>query len=277
MVPRRRAALRDLHEGRRPPRLAQEHTDESWAGTPIRVLVVAHVYYPELWDELAERVLLIPGPVDLAVTLVRGRGDHLAEGIRARFPGAIVRVVENRGRDLGPLLQVLDLVPGHDVVLKVHTKRSPHMRSGDTWRTDLLDGLCGSRAQIAQLLELFDLDPRIGLVAAPGNVLGREFLGNNGPRLRELVAGTHLTYDTRRLWFPAGSMFWARSDVLTPLADLGLTAADFGPETGAIDGTLPHALERYLGVIAESRGLAVVESSEAAALVAEARVARMSS
>ena len=40
------------------------------------------------------------------------------------------------------------------------------------------------------------------------------------------------------------------------------TAQDFGPESGAVDGTLAHAVERYLGVLAESEGLAVIESPD---------------
>ena len=227
-----------------------------------RVLVVAHVYYPELWPELADRVELVSGRVELAVTLVRGRADSLGDAILARFPQATVRVLENRGRDIWPLVQVLDLVPGHDLVLKLHTKRSPHMRSGDAWRAELLDGICGSTDQVNRIVEAFCVEPRLGLVAPPGNVLGREFLGNNAARLRTLASRGGVSYDLAHLWFPAGSMFWARPEVLLPLSDLGLTAEDFGIETGAIDGTLPHALERYLGLVALSQGLAVVESSE---------------
>jgi len=165
---------------------------------------------------------------------------------------------------------VPDVVPRPDLVLKVHTKRSPHMRSGDAWRAELLDGVCGTTEQIHRIAEAFAQDPRIGLVAPPGNVFGREFLGNNGAWLRELAARGGLPYDLGHLWFPAGSMFWARPAVLLPLAQLGLTAEDFGAETGAIDGTLPHALERYLGLIAVSQGLAVVESSQVDALLARA-------
>ncbi len=69
-------------------------------------------------------------------------------------------------------------------------------------------------------------------------------------------------------------MFWARPEVLLPLADLGLAAEDFGPETGAVDGTLAHAVERYLGVLAASQGLAVIESPDVDRLLGAERPGR---
>jgi lipopolysaccharide biosynthesis protein len=136
------------------------------------------------------------------------------------------------------------------------------MRNGDAWRRDLLADLMGSTQRIESILGLLATDPRIGMVAPARNVLGREFLGPNRPRVVALARKGGLAFDPERLWFPAGSMFWTRPEVLLPLADLGLTADDFGPETGAVDGTLAHAVERYLGVVAESQGLAVIESPD---------------
>ena len=127
------------------------------------------------------------------------------------------------------------------------------MRNGDAWRRDLLDGLVGSTERIEAILGLMAADRRIGMVAPARNVLGREFLGPNRPRVEALARKGGRAFDPDRLWFPAGSMFWTRPEVLLPLADLGLAAADFGPETGAVDGTLAHAVERYLGVLAASR------------------------
>jgi lipopolysaccharide biosynthesis protein len=240
-----------------------------------RVLVIAHVFYPDLWDELAAGIERVPHGVDVVVTLVEGRAEHLAEPIRARFPGADVRVVPNQGRDVWPLLHVLDRVPGHDAVLKVHTKRSPHMRNGDAWRRDLLDGLVGSTGRIEAILRLLATDRRIGMVAPARNVLGREFLGPNRARVESLARQGGRILDPEGLWFPAGSMFWTRPEVLLPLADLGLTAEDFGPETGAVDATLAHAVERYLGVLAQSQGLAVIEASDVDRLLAAAQPDRV--
>jgi lipopolysaccharide biosynthesis protein len=226
---------------------------------PPRILVIAHVYYPELWDELGAGIERIPGDVDLVVTLVEGRADHLVEPILRRFPAADVRAVPNCGRDVWPLLQVLDQLGDHDAVLKVHTKRSPHMRRGDAWRRDLLSGLIGSTEHIERILGQFGSDPRIGMIAPARSVLGREFLGPNRGAVEALSRTGRRPFDPDALWFPSGSMFWARSEVLEPLVDLNLAAADFGVETGAVDGTLAHAVERYLGVIAATQDLAVIE------------------
>ena len=49
-------------------------------------------------------------------------------------------------------------------------------------------------------------------------------------------------------------MFLARTDALRPLVSLGLRLDDFEFETGQVDGTLSHALERWVGVAAQSQG-----------------------
>jgi hypothetical protein len=54
--------------------------------------------------------------------------------------------------------------------------------------------------------------------------------------------------------FPAGSMFWARPQALAPLFALGLGPADYPPEPLPQDGTILHALERLLPIVAQSRG-----------------------
>lgn len=57
--------------------------------------------------------------------------------------------------------------------------------------------------------------------------------------------------------FPAGSMFWARSQALLPLFDLGLGWDDYPEEPVPHDGTILHALERLVPVVVESRGFRV--------------------
>jgi lipopolysaccharide biosynthesis protein len=53
---------------------------------------------------------------------------------------------------------------------------------------------------------------------------------------------------------PVGTMFWARPAALAPLLRLGLTWDDYPPEPLPIDGTMLHALERLIPLVAEDAG-----------------------
>ena len=110
------------------------------------MLVVAHVYYPEVWFDIEDRLVRIPEPYDLVVSLVEGRTEVLEPEIAARLPQAMIHRVPNLGRDLGPLIELAGagVFDGYDAILKVHTKRSPHRIDGDAWRVALLDALMPS-------------------------------------------------------------------------------------------------------------------------------------
>jgi lipopolysaccharide biosynthesis protein len=54
--------------------------------------------------------------------------------------------------------------------------------------------------------------------------------------------------------FIAGSMMAGRLEALKPIADFSLNLADFEPEQGQTDGTLAHALERWLCCTAAREG-----------------------
>jgi lipopolysaccharide biosynthesis protein len=53
---------------------------------------------------------------------------------------------------------------------------------------------------------------------------------------------------------PVGTMFWARPEALAPLLRLGLTWDDYPLEPLPVDGTMLHALERLLVLVAEHAG-----------------------
>jgi len=61
-------------------------------------------------------------------------------------------------------------------------------------------------------------------------------------------------------YFPAGTMFWARLAALTPLATLPDAALDFEREAGQVDGTLHHAYERMMALVAASAGYLTTDS-----------------
>lgn len=61
--------------------------------------------------------------------------------------------------------------------------------------------------------------------------------------------------------FPAGSMYWFRVAALSGLDDLILQHDEFERELGQADGALHHAVERLIGLYAETRGYKMTEVS----------------
>jgi lipopolysaccharide biosynthesis protein len=246
-----------LTANRRQPRLQGSPSD-------ARVLVVAHVYYPEVWFDIENRLVRIPEPYDLVVSLVDGRADLLEPEIRERLPRAMIHRVENSGRDLGSLVElaVVGAFDDYDAILKVHTKRSPHRQDGDAWRVALLDGLMPSPEGIRRIVELLRRDRSVGLVVPTGHAGGPETWGSNQALVEALAARIPFAFDPGMLRYPTGSMFWARPWVLRRLADLRLGPEHFEPEAGHVDGSTAHALERYVGVATAASGLDVVETAD---------------
>lgn len=229
----------------------------------LRVGVMAHVFYPDLIEEFAATLQQMPVPFVLLVSVI---DTAAAEQVQARMAGLPrlqalrVKVVENRGRDIAPLLvafhdEILEL----DVVSHIHTKKSLYTGSEQgSWRRYLLDGLFGSPQRIAWILGMFQAMPKLGLVYPESHetmpVWGHTWLSN--ATVGDLLAarlGITLEHN-RYLDFPAGSMFWARVDALRPLFDLHLRVEDFPPEQGQMDGTLQHAIERMFALVARQQG-----------------------
>jgi O-antigen biosynthesis protein len=248
-----------------------------------RIAVVLHLYYPALWIEMRDAIARIPEPFDLFVSVVRGASEQLKTIVTQAFPNARVFEVENRGRDIGPFLFLLQtgVLFQYDLVCKLHTKRSSHMASflaqglarhdGDGWRRELVNGVLGSPQQISQIISSFRLYPDIGLVVADGNIYrGHEFWVANEELLAKLLPRLGISPDVRDRSFPGGSIFWTRSSLLRKLSGAGLSLEDFEPEPAKVDGGLAHAVERMFGLICESEGMRVVESGRLAELAQQA-------
>ena len=262
----------DVNTLRRPPEAdGPLHRPE---GDP-QVLVVAHVHYPELWSDIEERLIRMPEPYDLIVTVTQGHGEGAIADIKRRHPYARIEVVPNQGRDWAPLLSLANrgLLSGYKAVAKVHTKKSEHRIDGDAWRLDLLDGIFPSPEGIERTIALLDEDRDVGLVVPAGHVSGPEHWGSDEGIVEMLAYRMSMAFDPDLLAFPAGSMFWCRPWLLERLADLDLTLDHFELEAGQYDGTTAHALERLIGVFTTVGGMQIVEHPDVAHRLKEYRKA----
>jgi lipopolysaccharide biosynthesis protein len=238
-----------------------------------RVLVVAHVYYPEVWPDIEDRLARLPESYDLVVSLVRGRAESLERDIMRRFPRAFIHMRENYGRDLGSIIELAELgtFDGYDAILKVHTKRSPHRLDGDGWRIALLDGVLPSPQGVKRILELLRTDRTVGMVVPGDSIKGPETWGSDRELVEALAARIPLAFDPDQLAYPAGSMYWTKPWILKRLADLRLGVEHFESEADHLDGSTAHALERLVGIVVQRSGLDLVETYDVPSRLQRAR------
>lgn len=226
-----------------------------------RIAVVAHLYYRDLVPEILERLRVIPEAFDLIVTLPTWGTRRIEAMVRESYPDALFYHAANRGRDIGPFVDLLPMLidKNYDTVLKIQTKRgyyvSGKLRSelGDLWREEAFDALLGSQNRVGAILDAFRSQPDLTMVGPEPHYLGLEdYPYHDQGMLAQLVLGE---VDVEAKGFFAGTMFWVRPRCLRPLVDtLDLSITSFAPETGANDGTLAHLIERLFGHAAGADG-----------------------
>ncbi|MBM3563427.1 MAG: hypothetical protein FJX48_09855 [Alphaproteobacteria bacterium] len=224
------------------------------------IVAIVHAFYPDVLPLVIEKLGNVPGALDLCISTDTEEKKDAIEKVCAdwRKGKVLIRVCPNRGRDIAAkFFGFRDVYADYELFIHLHTKRSPH--GGEAlarWRDYLLDNLLGSEAIVRSILSLFD-DPRLGIVFPQHLFELRGILnwGYDYDLARLLLKRINVEIDKNlTLEFPSGSMFWGRTAAIRPLLDLDIDFADFPQESGQVDGTLAHAIERCVLMIAESRG-----------------------
>lgn len=243
--------------------------DLPFEASTSRVSVVIHVFYADLVDELAESLKNIPVPCDVYVTNASGEQIDSCSFRVGNVQNAIVIPIKNHGRDIAPLVYLVNAgyLDPYDLVLKVHTKKSPWREdhpelagTGDQWRESLLSSLVGSQERVEKILDAFATNSRLGAVGAPETIVGSEFWGGDEELVNELGKrlGLHFPHDD--LEFISGSMYWIRGFLLQGLRSLCMHYFDFHNEYGQVDGTTANAVERLIGLLTKEAGMISIET-----------------
>lgn len=233
----------------------------------VRIAVVAHVYYEETWPDMVQGLQALAEPFDLIITTTPEKQSQVMAMVKSTHDDAEIHVIENKGRDIRPFIALMPLLlkRQYQAVLKLHSKKSLHRRDGDLWRQTLIAQLLPRGADLLSMTHSLAKYPSLGLIAPEGNVLNlQRYIGSNMAWVEKLVielGETTQWLENAKPWFAAGSMFWFKPKALQSLLYCESIQKDlFEAETGQIDGTLAHAIERILGCVTLASGYHMVDT-----------------
>jgi lipopolysaccharide biosynthesis protein len=229
-----------------------------------RVAVVLHLYYVDLWEEIYSYLCHIQEPFDIFIS-IPGHQNQVISEILAVYPNAFIYFCPNRGRDIAPFIEIYSAIAdsGYSIICKIHSKKSQHLSNGDNWRLELFNELLGSPQQISKILNLFQNFPDLGMLVPQGYLYSALDIStiNNYSNLEYLANVVNISWGGFDFEYPAGSMFWCRTESISLIRELGFSTMDFPKEHGQLDNTLAHAMERFFGVMIKKRGQFIVDSS----------------
>jgi len=226
----------------------------------LKLGVVIHLFYIESWNYFEKKLqALREVPFDLFITIPK-QNVHFIDEIKKTYPNANIIVVPNRGRDVLPFIKVAKKLyeAGYEYILKFHSKKSTHRDDGQSWLEDMIEKLLPDDLSIIKSMHEKLQDKNTGIIGPKGVYYP---LTVNFP-----ANGAHMMYIIRKLYsnleaqeylqikrseygFFGGTMFWARLDAIKDLLDFPVQY--FEVETGQIDGTFAHALERLFAIVPE--------------------------
>ncbi|HET6939523.1 MAG TPA: rhamnan synthesis F family protein, partial [Nocardioides sp.] len=97
---------------------------------PLRIVGIAHIFYPEMTDEIVDHLDRLPHDYDLVVTTTdEKKRAVISAALARRGRSADIRIVKsNRGRDISAFfIDCKDVLESgrYDIVVKVHSKKQP--------------------------------------------------------------------------------------------------------------------------------------------------------
>lgn len=243
----------------KPPPWPAAPKAKSWP----RIAVQAHLYYPDLVDEVLTAALAVPGEAHILASVVSNEAKEAAQAWAARngFKRLDLRLMPNRGRDVSGFTTAFgpDLLDRFDLFCHIHTKKSPHIGSealGAAWRHHDIGALLGTPKRAQSIVNQFAARPGLGLAFGSPNPTVTYWAYtwlDNGEPARKLadVLGVPLP-PYGYLDFPAGTMFWGRPAALKQLLDGRIKTEMFAEEADQMGGTFAHAIERALGLLCQA-------------------------
>lgn len=235
-------------------------SDAQGGGLPdTAVALHIHAYYVDLLPQLLQRIEYNSLRPDLFISVGSAAAAEAAQLATQHYAAqVVVRVVPNRGRDIGPFLTEFgaELVQHYEYIGHIHTKQSLHVAERDVvtaWQQFLLDAMLGGEStaggsMLDACVAHLGQQPEVAIIYPDEpKIIGWD---GNAAFAQALADKMGLGPLPQAFNFPAGTMFWLKRAYLQHFIDLDLQWGDYPAEPVGKDGTVLHALERLFGAAA---------------------------
>lgn len=234
-------------------------SEPMWEYKP-KVLVHLHLYYPDQLDYMLKKLKNINScDWDLFVTMTK-QDEQAIQKLKGFKPDVHIIQVEDKGFDIWPFLQVLNLVAleNYDDILKIHTKKYRKKKDfygrGNAWRNYLIDALLGSRKQFQKNIHLMQMDKSVGLIGSRATLATMGCFEKDDSILFDRMCQNHGILISKGR-FIAGTMFLVRAKCFQRIKDMNFKSEDFNHiQQTSGRTTTAHTLERLLSRIVEIEG-----------------------
>jgi len=232
--------------------------------TVNNIAFIFHVFYSDIWEqELNFYLKKIKIPHDIYITVPHTMSETEIIKILKSAPTAHIYQTQNKGRDVLPFLQVMDIIgtDRYKYICKLHTKKSAGRTLGTVWRKLLYFDLIGSNGIVSNILDIFEENQDIGMITGKHTVLdAQKYYLNNRSKTDNLLALLHINIE-EDYQFAGGTMFWVKPQIFEPLIHLYRTGQlVFEEELKQMDNTLAHAIERVLGILCHVKQQQITKS-----------------
>ncbi|MCL2221093.1 MAG: rhamnan synthesis F family protein [Oscillospiraceae bacterium] len=233
--------------------------------------VFAHITYEDQIEFCENYLHSVTPDTDVFVTtLSESMNERILTAYR-NLPCRNLKVVTlpktHKGRDVAALWVALRLyITNYDYVCFVHNKKSAQdkpLTIGRGFAQRCFENTLASPEYVANLLSLFENNPRLGMLFPPPVIHGlyryniTNMWGLNYQNTLDLAEKLGIDVpisDEADPVFPTGGMFWFRTKALKKMAAHEWDYSDFPDEPMPVDGSLGHAFERIYTFAAQSEG-----------------------
>lgn len=234
-----------------------------------KIAAIIHIYYEDLADQIAGYCENFPEKTDFYITTTSDdKKKVIDEAFKKRGLHFECKVRPNVGVAMSTLwITYADVTTkgDYEYICYFHDKKSPYSQfavQGEQFATRCYQNLFGSKEEVKNIINLFERNPRMGILAVPVVYHGEYFFvasrswAGNYQNTVDLAKKLDINVNISKAIAPVtpyGDMFWYRAAALKKAIGYGFTYDDFDIEYSP-DFTILHAIERIYGFAAQDSG-----------------------